>query len=550
VGSSSIARRPLTRSERWTLAGIVAAGAAVRFSGLAFGLPHTQARPDETFIIGNAFSFLRGDFAPRFYDYPWLSLWVTALLYLGYFVVGGAAGWFHSIADLLASWPVHWEPFYLIIRAASALAGTATVLVVFRLARNLWDVRTGLVAALFMSVAFLPVRDSHFGTTDTAMTLLIVAAVAVLMEAHRTARRRRFALAGFLSGLAAATKYNAVLLGASILASQGVQIVQSRSRGRMTVDGRILLFGIPFALAFAIGVPFIFLDTQRFLHAARELMDSMQVGSTTLNLDSGWIHHLKLSLRYGLGLPLLGAGLAGVVLMFVIEPATAVVLLSFPIVYYGVAGSIRNLFFRYAIPVVPFLCVAAARLVCVAIARTADRWTPSRTGVWPAVATAVVSLLIAGPSAWSCIEFDRVVRQTDNRVLLADWFKDHVPAHSSVVQTGSHYGYAQFDERLDYVLWTWREPPGVFLVNGAPATGRPDWIVVQDSPLPSDTQDIVKGFLQHGYALMAVFHGMDIGPDHVFDQQDAFYVPFAGFTHVRRPGPNFVVYRRVGPDSR
>ena len=44
--------------------------------------------------------------------------------------------------------------------------------------------------------------------------------------------------------------------------------------------------------------------------------------------------------------------------------AIGVLLLSFPITYYAAAGSIRNLFFRYAIPMVPFLCLAAARLVC------------------------------------------------------------------------------------------------------------------------------------------------------------------------------------------
>src|SRR6187200_1084479 len=130
------------RSVWLLLTAIVALAAFVRFWGLGFGLPYTQARPDESFIIDTARSFLRGDFFPKFYDYPWLAMWVTALLYLGYFVWGAINGWFHSIADLLASWPVHWEPFFLIIRAASATLGTATVLVVFRIASRLWDSTT------------------------------------------------------------------------------------------------------------------------------------------------------------------------------------------------------------------------------------------------------------------------------------------------------------------------------------------------------------------------------------------------------------------------
>src|SRR5436190_24258814 len=112
------------RSVWLLLTTIVAVAAFVRFWGLAFGLPYTQARPDETFIIDTARAFLRGDFSPTFYDYPWLSMWIATLLYLGYFVWGAIAGWFHSIADLLASWPVHWEPFFVMTRAASATIGT------------------------------------------------------------------------------------------------------------------------------------------------------------------------------------------------------------------------------------------------------------------------------------------------------------------------------------------------------------------------------------------------------------------------------------------
>jgi hypothetical protein len=30
------------------------------------------------------------------------------------------------------------------------------------------------------------------------------------------------------------------------------------------------------------------------------------------------------------------------------------------------------------------------------------------------------------------------------------------------------------------------------------------------------------------------------------DQQDGFFVPFAGFDGVRRPGPNFRLYKNIG----
>ena len=90
------------------LAGILALAAAVRFWGIAFGLPHTQARPDETQIIDVTLHFLRGNLQPPFYDYPWLYMWMLTGLYLVYYVWGVAAGSFHGMADLVASWPVNW----------------------------------------------------------------------------------------------------------------------------------------------------------------------------------------------------------------------------------------------------------------------------------------------------------------------------------------------------------------------------------------------------------------------------------------------------------
>src|ERR1041385_1570141 len=109
------------------LIAIVAVAAFVRFWAIGFCLPYTNHRPDETLIIDVGVLFLRGKFSPEFFDYPWLYMWTLAGLYLLYYGWGRLAGWFSSIADLLASWRVHWAPFFYIPRMVSAAAGTLTV---------------------------------------------------------------------------------------------------------------------------------------------------------------------------------------------------------------------------------------------------------------------------------------------------------------------------------------------------------------------------------------------------------------------------------------
>jgi hypothetical protein len=530
---------------RWVLTTLLAIAAFVRLRSIGFGLPFTQARPDETVIIEAARAMLSGRL-PNFYDYPWGYIALVALGYVGYFAWGVLTGMFHSLGEMVASWPVYWQPFFLISRVISATFGTASVLLAFRLGRQLRDEATGLVAALFLTFSFMHVRDSHFGTTDVAMTFFVLCAVSVLLDAHRTKRRATFAAAGLLAGLAAATKYNAVLLIIPMVISYVFTAASASGNRRAAIlNGGVLFFFGAFALTFALGVPFVVLDTDRFLHAMSQLAASMRVGDPRLGLSNGWLHHLEFSLHYGMGVPLLIVGLAGVVALLWLEPGIGLVFLSFPVAYYIVAGSIRNLFFRYALPIVPFHCVTGAYLVCRSLETLMERW-PARTP-WrvPAQQFAVVgvSIAIVLPSAVRVQQLDRVLGATDNRVVVSQWFTENVPPGSSVLQSGSRYGLAQFDPRLGLKEWRWDGPRRAFLMDGGRPAGKPDWILVQESPLPSTTQEAVMELLKGDYELVSEFPAVSIGTDVVYDRQDAFFVPFNGLERVKRPGPNFALFK-------
>lgn len=537
--------RVTRRSLAWLLA-IVAIAAAARFWGLGFGLPHTEVRPDENFVILVARSFLAGNFSPQFYDYPWLYMWALSGLYLVYYLWGTATGVFHAFPDLLASWPVRWEPFYLIDRALSATLGTATIVVVFWVGRRIWSEKTGLVAAFLLSVAFLHVRDSHFGTTDVAMVFLVMTAIALLIESY--VGHGSLTAVGFVCGLAAATKYNAVLLVVPVLAAEILRLLESSHGQERSLAARWRRPGLAFVIALLIGIPFVVLDTERFLAAMAALRQSMQLGQTRVlasaSGSSGWLYHLQVSLWHGLGAPLLVAGLAGMAAILVRTPKIGLVLFSFPVAYYAAAGSLQLLFVRYAIPITPFLCLAAAWLVCAAADRLAALLPARRTALWASLIAAASSLAVAAPSSVSVWQFDRLISRPDNRVVVARWVGRHVPQDSSLLQSGSPYGHAQFDPARKYQLWLWDRRERIFKVNRREAAGTPDWILLQESPLPSETQEIVKDFLRRDYVLVQRFPALSLDGSHLYESQDAFFVPLAGFKGVERPGPNFAVFRR------
>jgi len=98
---------------------------------------------------------------------------------------------------------------FLIARALSAAAGIATVSVTYRVGVSLFDRTTGLVAALFLAIAALHVRESHFALTDVSATCLLMASFLRIVRYWRSGFRRDALLAAVLAGLAASTKYNA-----------------------------------------------------------------------------------------------------------------------------------------------------------------------------------------------------------------------------------------------------------------------------------------------------------------------------------------------------
>src|SRR6478609_5783142 len=118
-----------------------------RFWSLTFGFPQLT-RPDEEAIVTVAARVLRGDFNPGFFDYPTLFMYLVALVEKAW--IGGAAA------------PDDLRPF-LIARALSATLGTLSVPLLFVVARRLFSLRIAVMASALLAVAFLHVRDSHFG---------------------------------------------------------------------------------------------------------------------------------------------------------------------------------------------------------------------------------------------------------------------------------------------------------------------------------------------------------------------------------------------------
>jgi hypothetical protein len=197
----------------------------------------------------------------------------------------------------------------------------------------------------------------------------------------------------------------------------------------------------------------------------------------------------------------------------------------------------------------------------------------------PATSVLVASLIIL-PSANSVIHLDTLLARTDNRLLVVDWASRSIPAGTSVFLAGqiwrgytpspalglleAKYGLARPEASARnvrlvrgsparYDQWSFDAASGRFESEGQVKDGQPRFIFTRESPLLTGygPPEAITQILKRSYRLRRSFPALDMSRDHYwFDQQDGFFIPFAGFAGVERPGPNIHIYERTygGPD--
>ena len=518
-------------------AAILPVAAMARLWGIHFCLPHPRCRPDEDAISAIAGGLRLADLNPHVFNYPALFMLVVAMVL---FMLPSLERLLHK------AMPFHFRPLldgastttihYMVARVLTAAAGIASVWVVFRIALRLFDRTAALSAAALLALAFLHVRDSHYGVTDVPMSFMVLIAFLYVVRFAESGVKRDVAIAGVTAGLAASTKYNAALIALPALfaifgSGPGTKSIRARVADAAT-------FVVLMVAAFVCTSPYSVLD---FRHFSADVLSDAQhlLGGHGVSVGRGWVYHATTTLRYGVGAPMLVAGVTGVLLLTIRNPRKGVLVALFPVSYYVLLGSGYTVFTRHMIPVVPFLCLTAGYF----IAESAD-WLAMRVRR-PQWRAALVTLGVIGalwPSVRSVVMFDVLIARTDSRLLARRWVEQRFPAGTTIAQIGPEAGHL-FLHDVNEVSYTTIE----FAREGP----RPDIVVVQSSPLlPLPELGDMDHVLSTDYTLRFGVEGAAPDPRNVYDLQDEFYLPLAGFRQIDRPGPNLKVYVRRGKEPR
>lgn len=313
---------------------------------------------------------------------------------------------------------VHKTVVYIAARSVTALLGAGCVLLTFLLGRVLFNVTSGLIAALCLALTMGFVNIAHFATVDIPMLFWMLLSFVMAALVLRRGDRRFYVAAGLCAGLAAATKY---VGGVALLSLVAAYLLQPGRRDHVG-----LLWGaLASAAAFVAGNPSLLLWSCEFLEGF--VIDN--AFNTWFRQDPDAVPLVRplLQLYEVLGPAL--ALLVGAALIYAArlllhrEWWRSVALIgSMFVPYLLLINNVHYATIRHVLPLAPPLLLLVGKMMADLLAAR------NRLGTGAGVAAGLAAMLYSGAYSLSAgLQFT-----SDARIQAARWIDENVPIGSTV----------------------------------------------------------------------------------------------------------------------
>ena len=216
---------------------------AILMTGLLlrlWGINH-QIYTDENKVISPSVLLAQGKQTPLLYPkgsyYPHLYHYVLGAAFVPAALLGSpypAAG-----TDV--------DAYTRIARIITAILGTATILVVYYIGKEIQDKKLGLLAALLFAFLPLHVKYSHYTHVDIPLTLTTSLALFAALRVRATGALKWYIVTGVLTGLSGAIHYTGFVIGIALLFAHAMHNIRSRN---------IIVGLLVIPLSFAICTPY------------------------------------------------------------------------------------------------------------------------------------------------------------------------------------------------------------------------------------------------------------------------------------------------------
>ncbi|MCX6563889.1 MAG: glycosyltransferase family 39 protein [Candidatus Aminicenantes bacterium] len=416
------------------LALVVLSGLGVRFYGLGWGLPY-HFHSDEFLLASNAEQLRTTPSVARLVERESkFLLYPPVLIFLNIGLVSAST----LVRPFSHSDPASLTLFYLLARGIVAGFGLATVILLYFLGSRLYSRTAGLLAAFFLAFTVLHVRDSHFFCTDVPLTFFLVLILYLCLDIVEKKSRKAYLLAGIVTGIAIATKQTALLGIPVILIAHLISFWKGKGfslkerwqalRSSESPKKLAIVLGTT-AIVFLIANPFVVMNPGKFLDMSRRTFEfvkgaqqpqwTFQFTGTTVGY---WFTNL---LYYGMGPALEIVCLLGILWALAKRKWTDGLVLLFLAIYFVSLGFGYMKFIRYAIPLLPFLCLLGARFA----AELYEIVKPRVLRVILTIGLALVGVL----SVFYTLAYLNIYKQDDVRIQASRWIHENIPQGSTVL---------------------------------------------------------------------------------------------------------------------
>jgi hypothetical protein len=402
---------------------VIATGALLlRVVGVQYGLPAVY-NPDEVAIMARALSFAKGTLNPHNFLYPTLYFYVLFAWVGTYLAFVWLSGGVASVLALQQLYFTNPTGIYTAGRLLGVVFGTLCVLALYRLTAVLYGRTAGLMAALFLAVAPLAVRDSHYVKHDIPATLaVILACLAITRVWPRVpppARiRNDVVIAAAACGIAFSTHYYCIFL---VLPLTWAVMQRWRNDGWRIVSRHLVTAAVVSAVVFFALSPFILVEpivAWRDITANRRIVIDRAVQSGAF---APALEYLNMLWSDSIGRGVVVLAIAGIGAAVFKAWKEAVLLLLFPLAFFSFITNTAPAS-RYLNPVLPFVALFAARALA-----SLEALRVPRAATWLLAAGVSVSPLMGS------IRSDRFFRQADTRQLAQRFIEEKVAPGSTLL---------------------------------------------------------------------------------------------------------------------
>ncbi|MCD6521634.1 glycosyltransferase family 39 protein [Candidatus Calescamantes bacterium] len=386
--------------------------------GINWGLPsetlHLQTyHPDEVWVLVSfqKMNPKRLDFNPHFF--PWGTF---------HFYVVGAFLYFLSLFKAVTLEPskefyilhlTEIDKLYVAGRLVSVFATVGTVFFLFRIAEKLYSRRTAIFSALIMSILPLSVANAHYMKPNALGVFLIVLTCWVSLRILSLQSFPTYALAGFVAGLACATKYNGIW--AVFFPLMFHFLLPYKERKNIFLIYTFLFF----FLGFFTGCPYSLLAFKEFKEGIFYELDKfilVQHG----DIGNPFFYHLFFSLRYGMGTPLFLLSIFSWCWSLVRKEKKSRFFSLWVFSYYlFICVFFKSKFARYMLPLLPFLSLLSGEFLT-RIPFRKWRYFP------------LLVILFFFYNFLYVLSYDKLFLSPDPRTEASRWIEENIPVKSSI----------------------------------------------------------------------------------------------------------------------